>query len=333
MIVETAKTTRKGETSDQLELEGMNQIKIVTLAPFTLETPAGGITERGMTELESYLINNGFGCLPSDFEPVWCTKRGTLPKRVQNHLFKTYKTKLTVEQISAIGNIAKAHTSEGKSYIMDFTKRINWQDGDFGDGGSCFWGDKHEAKSMLEENAYAVRAFRFRTLGVTDLKYHNLRGYARAWLAPIGEQRFIVFNGYGETALTFARLLSMLWKRTYKKISLTNNGDDGGTLWINGQNYVIGTHEQIQAITHHDLGWDEPQRRRQCGMCEEYFDEDDGVGALNRYGYTETVCSDCAQHCEVCDYNYLYEVLYHPDRRRYECLTCRSKAEQKEVTQ
>jgi len=296
------------------------RIAITVLEPFVLKTPDGDISEEGVEDIQRWARHQSLPEIPITFDWLWITKRGTLPKRLQSFYYKEHGKKLSPDQISEIGNLGRRHSSDGKSFVLDFTNRFDWRAGDFGDGGSCFWGDRSNAREMLTDNgAFAVRAFRYRSnIGDDLLSYDNLRGYARAWLVEITKGAFVVFNGYGESALQFARLLALLWKCSYKSIGLTNNGDDGGTLYINGSNYAVGRVELISHIETHDFGWDELDRSPVCPNCGDEYDDDDGMFAED---YGGTVCADCASHCEDCECNYVRGVRVRDDGA-WRCNAC-----------
>lgn len=302
MTTPIGETTTTRETNlASVRLESDNVITLEPRKLFEIKTPDGQITDDGKSEIQHFLYyKEMLPKLPSDFDWIWTTNRGTFPKRVQSFYYKEHKLKLTTDQISELGNMARRHSSNGETYILDFTNRFDWSSGDFGDGGSCFWGDRSGAREMLESNgAYAVRGFKRKyPIESEILDYGNVRGYARAWLAPVGTNLFVLFNGYGENALTFARLLALKWNCSYKRIELYNNGDSDGTLYINGSNFVIGQHSVIQSIESHDFGWRDVQSSREfCPACEGYYHEDNGI-----YCESEdvTVCSDCATRCEDC---------------------------------
>ncbi len=48
--------------------------------------------------------------------------------------------KLPAQALQAIGNLAEEYSTEPKEYYWDVAKSIDWDAGDFGDDGSCFWG-------------------------------------------------------------------------------------------------------------------------------------------------------------------------------------------------
>lgn len=317
-----------------MALETERKIEIECGKLFKIKTPEGDISPVGMSELENFLISNGYGYLPEHFEPLWTTKQGTLPKRIQSHLYKNKSIKLLPADLSEIGNIAKRHSSDGKEFILDFTQRIDWQDGAFGDGGSCFWGDKSGAKTMLENNsAYAIRGWKLRNGFSSPLIYNNVKGYCRAWVAPLGDNTFAVFNGYGETTLTMARLLSLKYSCGYKRISLTNNGCDDGAIWINGgMAYVIGAWQKIHHIEKADLGWEEvydDNDSTYCHACDDRVAEP--YTAYDRYGDEYQYCSECVAMCRKCgDWFEAGLVKYFEPHGEHLCRACLEGAREAE---
>jgi hypothetical protein len=311
-----------------LAKNGDTPIKIDVDTLFTLKTPNGELSETGVRDLNEYMIRQGLGYLPDDFEPVWATRRGTIPKRLTNHCYKRHQIKLTPSQVSELGNIARRNASDAKTYILDFNRTIDWSHGDFGDRGSCYWGDKIGALDMIRDNGgYAIRAWKMNTTlpdGERPLTYDNVSGYARAWIAPISDNRLVLWNGYGETSLTFARLLALKFACAYKRISLTNNGSDGGTLWINGggSSYIIGAWPKIEKVTDHDLQWEESDDDYVvCHACDERLSEDTRYLAYARSGAEYYYCGDCSFECARCG-NY-----YSDDQRNsrgcdYYCREC-----------
>jgi hypothetical protein len=296
-----------------------------------VSTPEGLVTESGVRELQDFMFANSLGLLPDDFEPIWITRRGTLPKRIQSHVFKVHSLKLTSEQVSQIGNIAKRNTSTAQAYYLDFTRSIDWHAGDFGDGGSCFWESKSGAKLMIEDNGCAVRLYHQRTSGGGEGR-GNLRGYARAWIAQIEDRKLIVFNGYGETSLAITRILAIKYSLQYRRITLVNNGTDGGTLWINGgSSYLLGDWDAIKDTLRHDLQWEEQEGEESCvcAVCDGDLDEDDATHAFNRYGETVPCCDGCTFACHRCDETYTEDC-----ERRYEgesyCRECQAEQERED---
>lgn len=308
------------------------QIKIVTGELFTVATPEGDVSPVGMRELENYIESRFNVYLPEDLEPVWATKQGTLPKRIQSYLYKTLKIKLEPSDVSELGNIAKRHASNGKTVILDFTDEIDWEDGDFGDEGSCFWGSNSGAIKMLTaNNAYALRGWKSKDRCNTipdPLTYESVTGYCRAWVAPIKSNLYVVFNGYGETTLTMARLLAFRFNTGYKRINLSNNGCDDGMLYINGGTaFVIGAWQQINHLETHDLGWRSVDTR-ECWSCEAEIGYGYEYIAYDEDGYHRRYCPDCCSQCSRCGEWYTSSLVsYHDETDRDLCRQCTESVE------
>lgn len=312
----------EGQTTDLEKNVDVQFASVPCGKRFTIKTPDGEIAEYGICLTKSYLKLQGLPPLPEDFEWIWVTRRGTLPKRVQSFYHKQHAVRLTPEQVSELGNVARAHCgSASKEYTLDFTNRITWEAGEFGDYGSCYWGNNAQAKDMLHENgAFAVRGWKSKKPDDDQ----SFDGYARAWLVPIGQNRLVVFNGYGETSLTFARLLALKFSCSYKAISLRNNGSDGGMLYINTGCYVVGAWEQIQGFEKHDFGWDEPEEDTtiECAECECVIEADDAIRASGPTGYRVSVCGDCANFCNGCEDYYVAETTYDEQNDQSYCEAC-----------
>lgn len=147
---------------------------------------------------------------------VWKTNLGSLPKRISKWYHTHHKDNLSETTLTQIGNLFRKETPKTQKYIFDITKTFDWKDGDFADGGSCFWGSNARARTKMQntEGYYAIRLFKpsetphpvlktgnFSTKDFQKLlKYENKHyptkcmenerleyfntymGYARAWL-------------------------------------------------------------------------------------------------------------------------------------------------------
>ncbi|MEO0564448.1 MAG: hypothetical protein AAF125_20255 [Chloroflexota bacterium] len=238
---------------------------------YRMAAPTGTISPSGVREIYSLIYqqnllegdwkkknpdydgNQYLPSLPDEWDWVWVVSdaadyRGKFPKRVSQYYRKVFNLKTPDRFTEAVGNVARAHSEDATEYIFDFTDAFDWEEGSFGDDGSCFWGGNSHARVMLREGG--ARAVRF---------YDDKgRGIARAWVYPIeAEGLYIVFNGYGfpgNPTLTIARALARFMERRYKQVVLTNNGEDEGTLWINGgSGYVLGKASRIEDLFHYDL--------------------------------------------------------------------------------
>lgn len=302
---------------------------------FTLKMPDGAITNTGVSQIVRLLTNIHLVGewatlnpdriqrtalrinLPTDWEWTWLAKhgdyRGTLPKRVSQYLWKQHRVKCPDSFKAQIGNIAKKHVTTGLTYQYDFVDEIDWQSGDFGDSGSCYWGSNSSAIDILQDNGcYAIRFFD-----------ENGKGMARAWIAP-WDDGYVVFNGYGfpsNATVTAAKVLAQhLGNWDYRKVYLTNRGNTSGVLYINSGNGYLVTETPSAAQTV-DLGFDEPCEYF-CEDCNECLNADDIY--ITPDG--ETYCSECFyEHADSC-YNcsetfYLDDLYYGSDDHRY-CERC-----------
>jgi hypothetical protein len=267
---------------------------------YTVTAPKGTISERGIEEVTKFIQAQRLSSdewreanpnipytylysLPVDWDWTWVVQKGeyagTLPKRISKYYFKVYNIKCPESFLSQIGNIARAHSEDNLQYEFDFVDKFDWESGDFGDSHSCFWGSKEEARDILHENgALAVRF------------YKDGAGSARAWLYK-SEEFLLVFNGYGYLTLHIARVLSLHFNVSYKKIRLTNYNRDDGTLWINGgTGYLVGTLENIESMDEFDLEWGDDYLR--CYDCGEVIND-----------YNSMTGADDELYCEHCFYN------------------------------
>jgi hypothetical protein len=233
---------------------------------FTLTMPEGTLSDTGraliITYINSQKIREGLwkelnpetpysylSPLSDEWAWVWVVTEkgdyvGTFPKRVSKFYRQEMKLKCPPEFIQEIGNIARAHSGDAITYDFEFVNKIEWDAGDFGDDGSCWWGDYEEAKPLLLSNG-----------GLAIRFYQDNAGLGRAWVVPVGEM-FIVFNGYGfssDSTLIIARVMAEFLGVMYKKISLINHND---LMYINNDaGYILGQYHLIREINHHQLGF------------------------------------------------------------------------------
>lgn len=228
--------------------------------------------------------------LPDEFEFVWVNSDGKLTTRVRKHYYQQHGLKCPDAFITELGNIARAHTEDGKVYYFDFVNRFDWRAGDYGDRGSCYWGSNAMARDVLEEN------------GGLAMRFYNEDGYsqARAWVMPI-EDYHVVFNGYGfmgDSTLIIARVLSFFLGQTYRYITLVNNDRSDGLVWINGSSgYAVGPADIVYGLRKIDL--ELPTVEERCYNCGEGLVHEDDV----YYG------PDHMAYCEECYYE-RFETCY-----------------------
>lgn len=298
----------------------LGEVSIPLYQKFPFEDASGYVSEVGINQIKNTLVyhigDKGYW-IPEDFEWSWKTKRGTLPKRLSAHFWKEHGIKLTQEAMEQIGNLGRTHASEGRKYYYDITDQFDWNMGDFGDSGSCFWGSREDARYMLSDNG----GLAFRLWDFEDENY----GLARCWLVPVDEKYAIIFNGYsrqGRQTVHLARILATITGYTYRKIDyLCNYGSDCGMLYINGGvGYAIGPQAVVENLDRYDFRWDEPNYP-ECDHCDRSIRDEDDVVEHNGYTY----CQECFDHlfaeCYCCgDYVHRDDTHYYDGE--YYCDDC-----------
>lgn len=177
--------------------------------------------------------------------------------------------------------------------------------GDFGDGGSCYWGGRDDARAMLADNgAWAIRFY-----DAAD------KGYARAWVYQADADLLIVWNGYGKPfanpTLTIARIVAAHFNRSYKKIDLSNNGTDTGTLYINsGIGYAIADADELERTHDFDFEWDDPHAHA-CSNCGDYVHEDSVYYGADDQPYCESCYNQTFGSCADCGNTFDLDSLYY----------------------
>lgn len=291
-----------------------------------LSLPEGTISQSGIHEIMRLITSQQIGIgqwqalnpdtelhylppLPANWQWQWLiTARGdyvgTMPKRVRKYYRKAHGLKSPDTFIEEVGNVARRHSDTHLSYTFEFVSEFDWDAGDFGDRGSCYWGDHAQARDMLRDNgALAIRFY-------SDTG----RGKARAWIVEIPfapSPYYILFNGHGfpgDPTLVIARVFAHFVGMNYYKIRVTNNGAPNGMLWIDGgKGYVIcdQSHLEQGKMASYDFDFVEPYRCESCG---------DAITHDNMYYGSDSNC-----YCEQCFYevfetcSYCGETHYHED--------------------
>jgi len=315
------------------------KMELETERIFNLKVPMNGISEECKAEIDRYLIcETGHTILDPKFDWVWLNRRGTFPKRAAAWFKRVLKIDLTGEQMSKLGNIAKAHSDLNEDFWIDFTKRLSWERGEFGDGSSCFWTANREARYALEaDGAYAVRFFLpnpFGSWGGQD-DGETYIGIARCWLVERyrnGQKFLIIFNAYAREneldLLKIARILSFHFGCSYKKIELTNYGETTGMVYINagGLGYAIGATEVIKGLSRFDL--EIGNAPETCKSCDIVVWGEDAIWAPNGDG---PYCKDCYREryaiCDGCGRDVAIEDVTRGGNCKY-CKDCADSMEQ-----
>lgn len=288
--------------------------------------------------------------LPYNWDWQWTVNngayRGTFPKRAAAFWRKDCGLKCPQSFIAQLGDVARLHTPEFRTYFFRFVAEFDWQDGDYGDEGSCFWGDRSGARSLMQENGF--RAVQF----VSE----RGNGYARAWMKQMGA-KWILFNAYGLTLTKMAQVLAGFWGVAYKNIRLRNSDNTTGLLYINGgQGVLLGNRSTIAPFNTIDFGMVNVGQCSECGQsldvndfmqtvgntlycrdcfheryivcqsCDEIADREDSVSIENE-GY---VCESCYNYgdytsCEFCGSSWHSHRIQEKPDGHYRCEYCRNR--------
>ena len=246
---------------------------------------------------------------------------GTLPTRIANWLYKNSRgeIKLKPSILSAIGSIAKDSMVKNSRYVFDFTDKIEWAEGDFGDIGSCFMADPAKRRVLVNNGVIAVRFFNPETR----------KGIARSWIIfPDDQMDYVpeqytdrysgniaVFcNGYGKgMGLTLDRITSIISKWSgLPRIEMHAEQDNTRWFYTNSQqayrednphhqgnphDYALGYTEHIAGIERVHLHFGDPA----YGVCENCR----GRHKLLIYPRGEKLCLNCGgrdyNKCIQCD--------------------------------
>lgn len=194
-----------------------------------------------------------------------------------------------------------------------FTDKLNWCDGDYGDGGSCFWSCHSHNRDMLEAAGHGA-----------ILYYKGGEGVARAWAIKteyenknyLGMTNF--YNRYTSLRkMDMSYAVEQRFKLQSRVQRLTSNiymnGDSvllGKTLPMNGDSIWV----DIEAIRGGKYDRESGDGSAQCCRCGDYDHEDNMY-----YVQGDQLCEDCVAsetlYCRVCGDRY-----YSDNMQYYDCI-------------
>lgn len=288
--------------------------------------PSDEVTPEGQMAVRRTLHINAVVHLPEDWDWKWLVTKGqyagTLPKRIASYSWKTYKKKLNTKILGEIGDLAKKHIQGSQIELyFDATKNLGWDDGDFGDEGSCYWNDYTHARDVISQHGLAIRTW--------SNEWAN--GLGRCFMLPWSGHP-VLFNSYGPLSLvSTARILATFFGASYKR--LTNVY--GRSLYINGgSGYMLGPSSILGELDeNHQINWSleaeyiYDRDSQECENCGRVMHGDDQV-FVDRLG---VCCCECATYCEKCSEGTLRENLATVHNAYYSysqewCTYCRDNA-------
>jgi len=279
-------------------------------------SPNSAISMKGINEITT-LLQCECDMYLDDIEKMfdvlgieWKSKFGTLTKRIARYVYKNHSIKISSDVLTLLGNHAADNASKEEIFNFEYysineADGIDWYRGAYGDDGSCFWSENEEVQDLMKD--YDFFAFRFYD--------RNDCGIARCWGRKV-ENNFVIFNAYGPyRSIELARIISGYLGISYRGITLYNNGDDSGLLYINsGHGQLLGPWEKIKDIEKHDFRINEyeyisEENTVTCDECGELIHEDNSYWGYLR-GEERLLCQCCVDDS--------YKRLYHNNELHHE---------------
>jgi hypothetical protein len=230
----------------------------------TISLPAGTISAEGLAAIQRYLLrvlryspNEYLAYELDQLGDEWQTKTGNYAKRLSSLAYKTRKVKLSPENLSEIGTIARNH-SNAVDVAIEITRDLNQHPGYFYHSDSCWWGSYYESRCALKTNG-GFGLLAFSETSPNAYTYNSVGVSGRAWVMPLRQDRgrivtqlvptfdtrtpdaFVVFNGYGDLGgYTAPRILAHMAGWTYRKI-----GFEASPMYVNSLSGYLVTREEI----------------------------------------------------------------------------------------
>lgn len=337
VITGTPKATPKGTPLPSLVNKGLFRTPRTTSAlaynaVWGLEDIVDGSTaynlRMALCELKTtWLGEDEVEVLGPDGRTIKRKVRGSLPKRLAQFLRLRREINLDKNTLSKVGEYLRRNMENLKGSAFDVVSEFDWDAGDFGDDGSCFWEDRSGARALLQDHG----GLAFRVWDAIDKE--TWQGVARMWVLPKRGLGLVCFNAYGCRLETLTNALAKILRHNSYRISVTNRGEVSGLLYLNdgGTAIVLGTKPPPKKHLDFDLDttpyegdegydycngceqrfyteelWSAPDYNAYCQECwsMRFFDCDCGrTGEASDSGIVdyEQRCSRCLESCTYCE--------------------------------
>ena len=197
----------------------------------------------------------------------WIAPGGTLLRRVQKWYNEQFSENLPYMTIEQIHNVIRTRVPKQKKYYIEFTQDLDWQAGDFGDGGSCFFGIRNIVRDEMQKDGrfWAVRFYtESRNYGkrVDYMDNEHLYGHARALFTleyikinrTVTLPYMVIFNGHTIPTDKIAQIVSAYFHMPFKWMDTTNNKKATGGIYLNDGSYIVAPQKALNGISNYDFG-------------------------------------------------------------------------------
>lgn len=240
-------------------LEDVKLGKVFQLFPLSKIKLLNSAGKKAVTEyLQKVLSLHGkhsiSNILPVKFVYDDVTIEGKLSKRIAKYIFQNYGVRLTDGELASLGQICSEafHANKLSSHYAGL-RDIDWNHGDYGDGGSCFWGSNSGHKDywkkmgakgfVLHENATLVSGIA-RALVIPVKRFEPMKlwfmtnVYTKSGNMKISLQNMAqIYRDVAQTHYPNKKLeIRQVNAGTHYSISIYNNGSTG---------FLIGEPEAI----------------------------------------------------------------------------------------
>lgn len=222
-------------------------------------------------------------------------KHGRLLKRFSK-FYKSFTGNILSNEVMGILGDCLQTVSENstKEFFVDIVDKFDWCDGEFGKGGSCWWGQYRMSLPVFQDNGgWCIRFY--------DI---NNSGIGRTWLYPV-ENGILGFNSYGVERNKVSKILKSIFLESgidlfYTNCSIYNRHNDNIPYINSGTGFVL-CQVGYSAQESYDLDMEIPDGMECCRECGEMFSFDDGGGVVNGYSYCDICLSENFSFCDRCN--------------------------------
>ena len=227
-------------------------------------------------------------------------KQGRLMKRFAKHYKETNGEKLPDKVAGIIGDRLQYFVTNqaeiNNVFYVDFTDAFDWEDGQFGKAGSCYWGQYKDSIPVLQDNgAFCIRFY-------SSMDDEN--GIGRTWVYP-KDGLLMCFNSYGVERPSTSKVIKAVFNKHgvflhYKAVEIFNSHSDTIPYINSGTGFVLYP-EGMELQPSYDLDMEyEDEDLTTCEGCGNRFDMDHEGAVIDDYCYCDSCVQDRFSCCDKC---------------------------------